>query len=85
MTTPASDLKKLKVQELRTELAKRDLDTKGVKDELIARLAAAMENEAPAAAATEAAAPAPAAPVASDKIPEAQEPKVVIVFFPNLT
>lgn len=40
-----ADLKKLKVTELRDELAKRDLDTKGVKDELIERLATAMEAE----------------------------------------
>jgi hypothetical protein len=41
----SSELKKLKVSELREELAKRELDTKGVKDDLIARLAAAMEQE----------------------------------------
>lgn len=41
----ASELKKLKVSELRDELAKRALDTKGVKDDLIARLANAMEGE----------------------------------------
>lgn len=36
------DLKKLKVTELRDELSKRGLDTKGVKDELVHRLAEAM-------------------------------------------
>ena len=40
-----TELKKLKVSELREELAKRDLDTKGVKEDLISRLAAAMEKE----------------------------------------
>ena len=38
-----SALKKLKVTELREELTKRGLDSKGVKDELVQRLADAME------------------------------------------
>ena len=41
-----SELKKLKVTELRDELARRGLETKGVKDDLIARLSEAMEAEA---------------------------------------
>lgn len=41
-----TELKKLKVTELRDELARRGLETKGVKDDLIARLSAAMEVEA---------------------------------------
>lgn len=41
-----SDLKKKKVTELRDELSSRGLDNKGVKDELIQRLAAALEVEA---------------------------------------
>ena len=40
-----ASLKKLKVTELRDQLSSRGLDTKGVKDELIARLAAALETE----------------------------------------
>jgi hypothetical protein len=43
--TDLGDLKKLKVAELRDELSKRGLDTKGVKDDLVTRLAAAMEAE----------------------------------------
>lgn len=41
-----SELKKLKVTELRDELARRGLETKGVKDDLIVRLSEAMEAEA---------------------------------------
>jgi len=67
MPVNAADLKKLKVTELRDQLSSRGLDTKGVKDELITRLAAALEAEeaekAPAAAPAVAAAP-PAAEVA---------------------
>lgn len=48
--------------QLRDELAKRELDTKGVKDELIARLAAAMEQEEAEQGAQAAAAEAPAEP-----------------------
>jgi len=43
--TNTTHLKKMKVTELRDELSNRNLDTKGVKDELIQRLAAAMEAE----------------------------------------
>ena len=46
MSGPASELKKLKVTELRDQLASRGLETKGVKDDLIARLAAAIDSEA---------------------------------------
>jgi hypothetical protein len=42
----SSELKKLKVTELREKLSSRGLDTKGVKDDLIARLAAAIESDA---------------------------------------
>lgn len=56
----------LQVAELRDELAKRDLDTKGVKDELVARLAAAMEAEAGGEAADAGAAPAAAAAAAEE-------------------
>ncbi|KDD76503.1 hypothetical protein H632_c202p0 [Helicosporidium sp. ATCC 50920] len=45
--TTMEDLKKLKVAELRDELTKRDLETKGVKDELIARLWESMSAEQP--------------------------------------
>lgn len=48
-----SELKKKKVTELRDELSSRGLDTKGVKEELIQRLAAALEVEAQEAAAVE--------------------------------
>lgn len=41
-----TDLRKLKVSELRDELARRSLDTKGVKDDLVQRLADAMEADA---------------------------------------
>ena len=54
------------VAELRDELAKRDLDTKGVKDELVARLAEAMDAEAGGEAADAAAAPAEYAPAAEE-------------------
>jgi SAP domain-containing ribonucleoprotein len=73
MPVNTTELKKLKVTELRDQLSSRGLDTKGVKDELIARLAAAMEVEegaAPPAAAsapvTAAAAPVPEAAPAAD-------------------
>ncbi len=39
------DLKKLKVDELRTELMARDLDTRGLKGRLIARLQEALDAE----------------------------------------
>ena len=63
MTSP-TDLKKLKVTELRDELSKRGLDTKGVKDDLIARLAEAMETEGGGAAAETAEQPV----LATDKV-----------------
>ena len=53
MPANTADLKKLKVAELKDQLSNRGLDTKGVKDELIARLAAAMETEGGAAPAEE--------------------------------
>mmetsp|Transcript_11308 Transcript_11308/g.13700 ORF Transcript_11308/g.13700 Transcript_11308/m.13700 type:complete len:211 (-) Transcript_11308:1724-2356(-) len=40
-----NDLKKLKVGELRAELKSRGLDTKGKKDELVARLEQALDDE----------------------------------------
>ena len=39
------DLDKMKVAELRTELAKRNLDTKGTKPVLLARLREAVAND----------------------------------------
>jgi len=39
------DLKKLKVDELRTELMARDLDTRGLKGRLIVRLQEALDAE----------------------------------------
>ena len=49
------DLRKLKVAELKEQLVARGLDVRGVKEDLVQRLAAAMEadaapGEAPAAA-----------------------------------
>lgn len=56
-----TELRKLKVAELRDQLQSRGLDTKGVKDELVARLAEAMAADADAAPANgEAPAEAPA-------------------------
>jgi hypothetical protein len=86
MPVNTADLKKLKVTELRDQLSSRGLDTKGVKDELITRLAAALEAEegegAPAAAPAVAAAP-PAAdiaqPVASAPAPVASAAPVAAV------
>ena len=72
MPANTADLKKLKVTELRDELSNRGLDTKGVKDELISRLAAAMETEDGAAE------PAAAAPVEEDE----EEPVVVVAASP---
>jgi SAP domain-containing ribonucleoprotein len=80
MSAGNSELKKLKVTELRDELSKRGLDTKGVKDDLIQRLAAAIEGdtgpqEAVEAPAAETAAPEPvqvqvtAAPASVDAAP----------------
>lgn len=43
--TSLADLRKLKVAELKEELAKRDLDTKGVKEELVQRLLEATSGE----------------------------------------
>jgi hypothetical protein len=39
------DLKKMRVDELRTELEARSLDTKGLKNQLLARLKDALEIE----------------------------------------
>lgn len=39
------DVKKMKVDELRTELMARDLDTRGLKNQLISRLKDALDNE----------------------------------------
>ena len=55
-----ADLKKMKVAELRELLAARELDTKGVKDELVARLAEAM--------AADTAAPVEAAPAGVEEL-----------------
>lgn len=46
-----AELRKLKVAELREQLQERGLDTKGVKDELVARLAEAQAADAGAGAA----------------------------------
>lgn len=39
------DVKKMKVDELRTELMARDLDTRGLKNQLISRLKDALDSE----------------------------------------
>lgn len=43
--TTATELRKLKVTELREKLTEKGLDTKGVKEDLIGRLLEALENE----------------------------------------
>lgn len=39
------DIKKMRVDELRTELMARDLDTRGLKNQLMVRLKEAIDNE----------------------------------------
>lgn len=70
-----SELRKLKVAELRDQLQSRGLDTKGVKDELVARLAEAMAAEEAAPAANGEAEAAPAEPPAQEAA--AEEPEEV--------
>lgn len=70
-----SELRKLKVAELRDQLQSRGLDTKGVKDELVARLAEAMTAEEAAPAANGGAEAAPAEPAAQEAA--GQEPAEV--------
>ena len=73
--TTMTDFKKMKVAELKEELAKRDLPQTGKKDELIARLEASQSqphatDDQPAADPPAAPAPAPApAPVAPEPAP----------------
>jgi hypothetical protein len=65
-----SDLKKLKVAELRDELAKRGLEQKGVKDELVQRLFEAISADA---AATDDVVEAPAGDAAEEPVAAAAE------------
>lgn len=70
-----AELRKLKVAELRDQLQSRGLDTKGVKDELVARLAEAMAAAEDAPTANGGAEAAPVEPSAQEG--EAEEPAEV--------